>query len=118
MKLFPVGLFDRLANQITLLDSLPAPIVKSIGSFLVMLKILPDDAQNALAALFAPRNRDASMAFLKMISKWIQSAKNASNGKVEKGELDEILAMGERTIHKPDNNLNLKKKRELPPLLL
>lgn len=26
-----------------------------------------------------------------------QAAKNASNGKVEKGELDEILAMGERT---------------------
>lgn len=27
----------------------------------------------------------------------LQAAKNASNGKVEKGELDEILAMGERT---------------------
>jgi len=79
MKLFPVGLFDRLANQLAFLSIWPAPIVRTFGSLLLKAKrILDDDTYNALSALFAERNKDVSMAFLKMLSKWISSAKNAS----------------------------------------
>lgn len=78
MKLFPVGLFDRVANQIAFLNLLPEPILKGMGNLLLKLKILSEDKHNALSAFFAPQNQEASLSFLKMISKWILQAKNAS----------------------------------------
>jgi len=82
MKLFPVGLFDRLANQLAVLTFLPEPVLKSAGTLLLKLNVLPDDMQNAVASLFAPRNKDASLAFLKMISAWMMNARDAEkNGK-------------------------------------
>jgi len=82
MKLFPVGLFDRLANQLALLSYLPEPVLKGGGPLLAKLHILPDDMQNTLASVFAPQNKDGAMAFLKMITRWILDARSAAdNGK-------------------------------------
>jgi benzoyl-CoA reductase/2-hydroxyglutaryl-CoA dehydratase subunit BcrC/BadD/HgdB len=77
MKLFPVGLFDRLSNQVALLNAIPQPLLKNLGTLLMKLNVLPEDTQNAIACLFAPRNRDASLAFLKMISAWMLNARDA-----------------------------------------
>jgi benzoyl-CoA reductase/2-hydroxyglutaryl-CoA dehydratase subunit BcrC/BadD/HgdB len=78
MKLkMPEGMFDRLAWQISLLNPLPAPVINWIGSILLALHILPEEARMAADAMWAPHVREGSVAFLKMIATWIVNARRA-----------------------------------------
>ncbi len=73
----PVGLFDRVVNQLSLVDHLPDPVLRWGGSVLATLNILPRDQASAIKALWAPRVREASIVFVKMLAKWLIAARNA-----------------------------------------
>jgi benzoyl-CoA reductase/2-hydroxyglutaryl-CoA dehydratase subunit BcrC/BadD/HgdB len=82
MKIFPDGLFDRLAFQVALLEPLPAPLIEHAGAVLAALKLMPEDARPAIDSLFTPSARPASAMFLKMLATWIGDARRAEkNGR-------------------------------------
>jgi len=73
----PVGLFDRLAPQIAIVNAVPRSILGPAGKALLALNIMPEDAQKAARSLWAPHVRGASIEFLKMVAKWMLAAKKA-----------------------------------------
>ncbi|MFO8057369.1 MAG: hypothetical protein R6V10_08750, partial [bacterium] len=77
-KLRPEGLIDRAAMQLSLFDRLPAPVLSGAGSVLNSLPLLPDEVLSATRALWAPRNREAGVQFLKMVARWVVEAKKAA----------------------------------------
>ena len=79
MKLsLPVGLFDRLAFQLALLNLVPTPVLDKAGGVLLSLRLFPENLASGAGALMAPHVREASIAFLKMIGKWVSNASKAS----------------------------------------
>ncbi len=77
-KLMPEGLIDRAAIQLSLFDRLPDPLLSGAGSALNSLHLLPDDVLSATRALWAPRNRETGVKFLKMVARWVVEARKAS----------------------------------------
>ena len=74
----PVGLFDRLALQLSIMNRLPAPLLGPFGGLMRALHIFPEGQAAGAEALMAPHVREASVAFLKMLAKWIGDAGRAS----------------------------------------
>ncbi len=73
-KLKP-GLFDRVSGLFELIDKLPLDM--NDEEVAGLLAVLPGDACKALTAMLIPRAREGSMAFMKMLSRWLADAKNA-----------------------------------------
>jgi benzoyl-CoA reductase/2-hydroxyglutaryl-CoA dehydratase subunit BcrC/BadD/HgdB len=74
----PVGLVDRLALQISVLDLLPVPLLGPVGGLMRSLHLFPEGQAGGAEAFMAPHVREASAVFMKMLAKWIRDAKHAS----------------------------------------
>ncbi len=70
-----VGLFDSMAKRVALMNRVPAPLMKLGGAILTRIP-LPEQAAG-IKAFMVPRNRDVSLAFMKMLAKWILDARDA-----------------------------------------
>lgn len=71
-----VGLFDRVASLLDIVVELPDKMSDEEAEGLV--KLLPNDTASAIGALLHARSREASIAFLKMVGKWIRGAQQAA----------------------------------------
>jgi len=69
------GLFDRVSGLFRVIEKLPD--VMSDEEITGLMGVLPDDARSSLTAMLIPRAREGSMAFMKMLSRWLDDAKNA-----------------------------------------
>lgn len=70
-----VGLFDRVSGLFEVISKLPDGM--SDEETAGLMGVLPDDARGSLTAMLIPRAREGSMAFMKMLSKWLEDAKKA-----------------------------------------
>ena len=71
------GLIDRIGN---LLDLIPRmPLVLSEAETAGLLKLLPPEAGQSLAAFFQPHVREAGLRFLRLISRWLGDARRAAD---------------------------------------
>ncbi|MBU4175908.1 MAG: 2-hydroxyacyl-CoA dehydratase family protein [Actinobacteria bacterium] len=70
------GLFDRVASLLDVVSLIPDDI--SDEEVEGLLSLLPPDTGHTMQALFIPRLRAASLAFLKMVSKWLFAARGAA----------------------------------------
>ena len=70
------GLFDRVASLLDVVSLIPDDI--SDEEVEGLLGLLPPDTGRAMQALFIPRLRAASLAFLKMVSEWLFAARGAA----------------------------------------
>lgn len=69
------GLFNSVARMASLLYNLPPWLLSIVGE--LMMRIPLPDSLMFSRAFMTPRNRDASISFLKMIGKWILNARRA-----------------------------------------
>ncbi|HEY5494091.1 MAG TPA: 2-hydroxyacyl-CoA dehydratase family protein [Candidatus Anoxymicrobiaceae bacterium] len=70
------GMFDRVAMLFEVIEMLPDEM--SDEEIAGLLSFLPGDASNSLGAMFLPRVRVGSMAFVRMLSVWLDQAKHAA----------------------------------------
>ncbi|MDP8257473.1 MAG: 2-hydroxyacyl-CoA dehydratase family protein [Candidatus Alcyoniella australis] len=70
-----VGLFDRVASILDLCKRMPDTM--SDEEVEGLLKFLPTDSQNSIRAMLVPRFRDVSVKFLKLVAKWVHTARKA-----------------------------------------
>jgi benzoyl-CoA reductase/2-hydroxyglutaryl-CoA dehydratase subunit BcrC/BadD/HgdB len=70
-----VGLFDRVSSLFEVIDSLPD--MMSDEEVAGLMAVLPGDSRRSLEAMLVPRLREGSMAFMKLLSKWLSDAKSA-----------------------------------------
>lgn len=69
------GMFDRVAMIFEVIDMLPETL--SDQEVRGLLDILPPDPAGSLEAMLIPRNRVGSMAFVRMLGKWLDQAGRA-----------------------------------------
>ncbi|HEY5526006.1 MAG TPA: 2-hydroxyacyl-CoA dehydratase family protein [Candidatus Anoxymicrobiaceae bacterium] len=69
------GMFDRVAELFEVIDSLPENM--SDEEIAGLLDFLPPDSAQALGAMFVPRVREGSIAFMRMLAIWLEDAKSA-----------------------------------------
>jgi benzoyl-CoA reductase/2-hydroxyglutaryl-CoA dehydratase subunit BcrC/BadD/HgdB len=69
------GLFDRLEQLAGVITALPDELSDAQAEGLQ--RVLPPDTGRAISAAFAPHVRPASLPFLKMVSSWVQQARQA-----------------------------------------
>lgn len=69
------GLFDRVSGLFGVIASLPDEM--SDEEIAGLMGVLPPDAASSLTAMLIPRAREGSLAFMKMLSKWLADAKEA-----------------------------------------
>ncbi len=72
---FKQGLFDRVTGLFEIIEKLPD--VMSDEEVEGLMSVLPADARASLEAMLIPRNREGSLAFMKMACKWLADAKTA-----------------------------------------
>lgn len=70
-----LGLFDRVSGLFEIIGKLPD--VMSDEEVAGLMAVLPDDTRKSLTAMLIPRAREGSMAFMKMLVRWLEDAKNA-----------------------------------------
>ena len=69
------GLFQRVASMLEMMPLLPDDMSDEEVEGLTFL--LPRDVVNTMEALLVPRARRASIAFVKMLAKWLEEARRA-----------------------------------------
>jgi len=69
------GMFDRVAELFEVIDSLPEKM--SDEEIAGLLNFLPPDAAKSLGAMLIPRVREGSVAFMRMLARWLEDAKTA-----------------------------------------
>ena len=70
------GMLNRVNALFEVVGKLPDTI--SDEEIAGLMSLLPKDSRNSLSALFIPRLREGSLAFVKMISSWLEEARCAS----------------------------------------
>lgn len=70
-----VGLFDRVAGLFEVIERLPDEM--SDEEIAGLMSVLPPDSRRALSAMLIPRARRGSMAFMRMLAGWLDSARRA-----------------------------------------
>ena len=71
----PVGLFDRVSSMLEIIDRLPDDM--SDEELEGVLRLLPADVRQSMGAIFVPRVRKVSIAFMKMVAHWMLGARKA-----------------------------------------
>ncbi|MBU4441411.1 MAG: 2-hydroxyacyl-CoA dehydratase family protein [Actinobacteria bacterium] len=69
------GMFNRVNALFEVVGKLPDSM--SDEEVAGLMSLLPKDSRNSLSALFIPRLREGSLAFVKMLSKWLEEARRA-----------------------------------------
>lgn len=69
------GLFDRVTSLFEVIQKLPDTM--SDEEVAGLMGMLPPDSRVSLEAMLIPRNREGSMAFMKMACRWLADAKSA-----------------------------------------
>ncbi len=70
-----VGMFDRVSELFKVIDRLPDEM--SDEEIEGLLHVLPPDAAGSLGAMMIPRVREGSLAFMKMLARWLEDARTA-----------------------------------------
>jgi benzoyl-CoA reductase/2-hydroxyglutaryl-CoA dehydratase subunit BcrC/BadD/HgdB len=70
------GMFDRVAELFEVIDMLPEQM--SDEEIAGLLAFLPPDAAKSLGAMLIPRVREGSIAFMRMLARWLEDAKTAT----------------------------------------
>ena len=70
-----VGMFDRVTELFKVIDILPD--VMSDEEIEGLLGVLPPDPAGSLGAMMIPRVREGSLAFMKMLARWLEDARTA-----------------------------------------
>jgi hypothetical protein len=73
---YKVGLFDRVSSLFRVIDMLPDEM--SDEEIEGLMGVLPDDARKSLTAMLIPRAREGSLAFMKLLSVWLEEARLAA----------------------------------------
>ncbi len=71
------GMFNRLANLFGIIENLPDKM--SEEEVAGLMSMLPPDSSKSLSALLIPRVQEGSLAFFKMLSKWLKEALAATD---------------------------------------
>ncbi len=72
---FKLGLFDRVAGLFEVIEKLPDRL--SDEEVEGLMGVLPPDSRASLEGMLIPRNREGSLAFMRMACKWLADAKAA-----------------------------------------